>query len=296
MTAVPMRHIVYPLLIFFLLTSAWSDEAILGVLEDVPGKGQGSVIARLLFVRERDGWIALEDRQVSARYDLAGRQWTMARNGRSLGAIRLTDVPLKGGDLYAWSYKRDKIYAVDSLDSIPRNKAGKSNQSTSFPPLILVSKPLAGDPEKWKPFRPGPQYRQRMLQPLRLVIGRFGAAQFQCMNKKGEPQPVRFKSGDIVLRTGYRSLAGTELISAALDLEKINCSSPTDPEMSSHWFLISGNDMDHLGREMEFLDSGDYDSDGKSEMLFWTSGYNRAGYILVYSNFRMKTEYVWCYH
>ena len=46
---------------------------------------------------------------------------------------------------------------------------------------------------------------------------------------------------------------------------------------------------------MELIDAGDYDNDGKSELLFWYSGYNRDGYILIYDDFRKSAEYIWGY-
>jgi len=44
------------------------------------------------------------------------------------------------------------------------------------------------------------------------------------------------------------------------------------------------------------LDVGDYDKDGKSEVLFWSSGYNEDGYVLYYDDFRKKVPFKWHYH
>jgi hypothetical protein len=42
--------------------------------------------------------------------------------------------------------------------------------------------------------------------------------------------------------------------------------------------------------------SGDYDGDGKSELLFRHSGHNQDGYRLVIGDLRRMVEYVWRYH
>ena len=47
---------------------------------------------------------------------------------------------------------------------------------------------------------------------------------------------------------------------------------------------------------MELVDAGDYDGDGRSELLFWRGGYNRDGYVLVFDELRQKVEYTWSYH
>jgi hypothetical protein len=47
---------------------------------------------------------------------------------------------------------------------------------------------------------------------------------------------------------------------------------------------------------MELVDAADYDGDGKSELLFWQSAYNRDGYILIFDDLRQRIEYTWRYH
>ena len=67
------------------------------------------------------------------------------------------------------------------------------------------------------------------------------------------------------------------------------------PQYENHWFVMSANPK-HLGDGMDLLDAGDYDGDGHSEMIFWTSGENRDGYVLVYDDFAKRAEFYWHYH
>lgn len=272
-------------------SSARGEEILLGVLEGANTPNRDSIKVRLLFAREKNQWVALEDSRILSRYQLAGQEWTLARNGQKAGAVHLVDIPLAGGDLYAWSYKRDKIFAIDSTDSIPviKTPAGYSGAAA----FILHSKPYFIDSERWTPFKPGPQYRRKLYQPLKIVVGRFKA--LKCVGL-GEVVPFRFKPEDLKVFQGFKSAKGAELVSIGLDSNRINCSSRSEPAWSANWFLILGTDIDHIGCEMDLLDTGYYDNDGRSEALFWTSGYNRGRYILVYSGFEKKAEYIWCYH
>jgi hypothetical protein len=51
-----------------------------------------------------------------------------------------------------------------------------------------------------------------------------------------------------------------------------------------------------LGTGLQLVDAGDYDADGKSELLFWYDGYNSNGYDLFSSDFRKHVKVRWSYH
>ena len=55
-----------------------------------------------------------------------------------------------------------------------------------------------------------------------------------------------------------------------------------------------GGDDDPLS--LTLLDAGDYDGDGKSEVVFFLSGYNEDGYALFYDSFRKFVFHTWSYH
>jgi len=47
---------------------------------------------------------------------------------------------------------------------------------------------------------------------------------------------------------------------------------------------------------MWLVDAGDYDNDGKSEIVFSISRYNRGGYELFYDDFKGHTVFEFSYH
>lgn len=51
-----------------------------------------------------------------------------------------------------------------------------------------------------------------------------------------------------------------------------------------------------IARGLTLIDAGDYDGDGASELVFWYSGYNSDGYVLLRADLRRRVEYLWSYH
>ena len=80
-----------------------------------------------------------------------------------------------------------------------------------------------------------------------------------------------------------------------MDYSKYGCDGPVSEDWYSHWFIMKDEPV-LLGRGFEFVDAGDYDADGSSEVLFWYSGYNYDGYTLFYQDFTKCVHYRWDYH
>ena len=54
--------------------------------------------------------------------------------------------------------------------------------------------------------------------------------------------------------------------------------------------------MRFLGSRMWLVDAGDYDNDGKSELVFSIDDYNRGGYRLFYDDFSRSAKFEFGYH
>jgi hypothetical protein len=196
-----------------------------------------------------------------------------------------------------WFYARDKLYLpVGKYPSVrSRGSFGGWCEAPSTRPLVLISQPLVEDPAGWKPLPVTNDYRQRLYNPMRLVLGRMNV--FRCRDPEGAiSEPFDFQPEDLKLYKGYRSKTDGILVSVGLDPEKYGCDGVSEPAWLAHWFLLHDEQVDFIANGMELVDAGDYDSDGKSELLFWRSGYNRDGYVLVFDDLRQKAEYTWGYH
>ncbi|TAK92320.1 MAG: hypothetical protein EPO06_00460 [Burkholderiaceae bacterium] len=288
------------LILLTLSLPATADPLVLGVFEQPQCKQESTRSARLLFAKTGDRWVALNNQyEFSENRHLTLPSWTIVLDGRNLGNLKLRDPNPASPTLKDWYYGRDKLYVPENPEKVPTVK----NESKSFGgwcqapearPLVLVSRANFDDPEKWKPFSPDQSYKQSLYLPLKLVVGRFNA--IHCIEGADHSEPWDFKPEDLVLYKGYRSAFGKELVSIGIDLTKIGCDSIVEPQWSNHWFLFDGEKIEFIGNQMELVDSGDYDNDGRSELLFWYSGYNRDGYVLIYDDLRQKVEYLWGYH
>lgn len=97
------------------------------------------------------------------------------------------------------------------------------------------------------------------------------------------------------LGTAYRSRSGNLLIAMRANPEKTKCEVLGDGWVSS-WFWVHAGVFHWLGNEMSLLDAGDYDGDGRSELLFQTAGYNQNGYLLIRVPSLQKVSVTWSYH
>lgn len=251
-----------------------------------------------MFVSGPNGWSSLLDTNSAPENTIPMQNWTVGFDGRSFGTIDLRNPSPGTPKRTDWTYARDKLFIP--IGTVPRIKGKKGTfggwcDSPATRPLALVSRPDVRDPAGWKGFTPGPEYRQKLYPALRLVLGRANVE--NCDNPdENIGKPYLFGANDLKLFHSYRSNTGGELISIGLDSSKYRCDGYSGAEWGSHWFLIRGNEIDYIGTDMELVDAGDYDGDGKSELLFWGGGYNKDGYLLFFNDMRQKVEYTWSYH
>lgn len=298
---VPRRASCLLIMSLAMTFTAAADPLALGVLEQPQCEKEQQTSARLLFAKSGGRWVSLDrEHEFTKSLNPGLPNWTIAFDSRSLGNVKLRDQNPSTPTLNDGFYARDKRYEPETIEKLPVVK----NESKSFAgwcdaptarPLVLVSQPNFTDPQKWKPFSPNPSYKQKLYVPVKLVIGRFNA--YRCTGKDGEhSEPWEFKADDLVLYKSFRAASGKELVSIGIDKTKIGCELLTAPAWSGHWFLLDGKKIEFLDNEMELVDAGDYDGDGRSELLFWYSGYNRDGYQLIYDDLRQSVEYLWSYH
>lgn len=278
--------------------SAFAAESVLvGVLEEPQCAQTKGVKARVMFQQTANGWITLNSPESKLPSYVTEQTWTIAFDGRRLGSVTLSDPNPSRTDKSDWTFTRDKLFVPKGDLPVRASQnafAGWCDAPTTRP-LVLLSHPLVSDPAGWKPFRVPVEFRQRLYGPLRKSFGT--TAVVRCRDSEGaKEEAFRFKANDLKVFKGYKSKSEGILISIGLDPKKFGCDGPPDANWSDHWFHIRGDQIKLIGIGLELVDSGDYDGDGASEILFWKSAYNRNGYALVFNNFRKVIEYVWSYH
>ena len=256
-----------------------------------------TVTARRLFGHRGGQWIALTHPEASEAGNRYQQAWVVAFDGRNLGSVLTTDTGFHSN--YAENYARDHVLPLVPGRSVPRFINSDKAFEGWLPcihrparPLVLVSVPNVRDPQRWRPFQPDTSGRQALFGRFRTAVDTV----LVCPNGDARPGQVwRYGPSDLVFDKSYQDTLGHTLLALRLKLPGNACEFTAGPEWSAHWFLV-GRDTLYLASQLELVDAGDYDADGRSEVLFWHSAYDEDGYTLFYDQFRKRLDYWWTYH
>lgn len=229
--------------------------------------------------------------------------WTIAFDGKNKGTIRSRPNPKA----------KDTLLSTDTHVPIPQPGPslifGKPSNDFSgwqstlvVRPLVLISNGNFKDPDGWKSH-------QLSKDQTKLVVSVF-KAEFSVVRNCDESEeplstPWRYKDTDITITKSYRSNRGDLLVSAFLQGGRCGI---IDGAFQSQYFLLRADKSatrltvdsrrkptsDQLSLIM--VDAGDYDADGKSEVVFFVTGYNEDGYAIFYDSFRKNVQSTWSYH
>ena len=109
--------------------------------------------------------------------------------------------------------------------------------------------------------------------------------------------PWKIKESNIQISEAFQSTDGRYFIEAQTGSH--DCVLHDDPESSvnGQWFYMeSAHSFQHLRGDMSLVDTGDYDSNEFSEVIFQVHAYNYDGYVLYTKRFKEKAEMGWEYH
>ncbi|MEQ1785397.1 MAG: hypothetical protein ABMA14_28960 [Hyphomonadaceae bacterium] len=160
-------------------------------------------------------------------------------------------------------------------------------------PLVAVSIPKASDPDAWQ---------ETELTPAALIAlqtaftAQFATVQ-NCANDGGtDPKPMSYKSADIAVAFSHASTSGWAVATALLT--DYRCDGPAEgTAFAPQTFAISPDGKaQYLGEGLKLLDSGDYDGNGKSEVLFAIQRGNTEGYELHFDNFAGHETFAYNHH
>jgi hypothetical protein len=297
--AAPISRARFQLVLHAAASSA--QRLVLGALEDVPGSYAGepnSRRVRVLFEKNGAQWQAFPSectdetclKSVSSKYPREVN-WTIAFDGRDIGHI--TARTPKEFDLYS------HVGLQEVMSSGPVPTVGKKSAeyggfagAAVYRPLVAVSEPNFKDPEVWKrselPAGVIKDLRQQFRQKFPAVSNCTGRA-----DAAGKPWP--FKDENISILKAYSSNRNWSV--AQVRLGPSRCDGPPDEAFLDYWFAISpANEIRLLDGGMWLVDAGDYDNDGKSELLFSIDRYDTGGYELFYDDFKKHVTFEFSYH
>lgn len=274
---------------------------IIGALEERPAYYSGQPLrrgVRALFEKTNQEWRPFfsncQDSEclqtVSAKYPQIV-SWTIAFSGRKLGnVISKTESKFE-------QYAEVGMGDITSAGPVPTIGArsalyayGMMGQPV-YRPLVAITRPNVADPDSWKPDRPSTE----LLQQARAAWRKQFPKNTNC--KPGGPEfPWHYPDENIKLVKGYASSNGWHLMGIKLAGDR--CDRPgIEPVDSNQWYASSPEgEIRHMGQSMWLVDAGDYDADGKSEILFAIDDYNLGGYELFYDDFKKHARFEYSFH
>jgi len=296
---------VLGLSVSLLLAQATEPTTILGVLEEIPGRfgGQPDFRAvRILFQKNGREWRPFPSscpdpvclQTVTSQFPSVVT-WTIAFSGRSLGQVTgRTPKTFQG-------YSSIGLQEITSKGPVPT--VGKRSSEYGgwiakpvFRPLVVNSRPFFVDPDSWKPARVSDEVTEVLRREFRRKFPKVS----NCTTQDNETaKPWRYPDADIKIIKAYSSKRAWT--AAAVLLAGSRCQlppgDPTYDAFDSQWFAMGPhNEIRFLGQGMWLVDAGDYDNDGRSELVFATAGYNRDGYKLFYEDFKRHAGFEFSYH
>ena len=290
--------------IFFALCSAvtyiYAQDIVLGVLEDVPGTYVGDANSwhvRATFHKIQSGWQAFPSKcpdqsclkSIVAQYP-AEISWTFGLDGKILGKI-MAQTP-KDFESYGHIGLQNITWGSVPTFGKRSSEFGDFTGAAVYRPLVANSQPYFKDPDLWKPAPKSENLSVLLRAQFRKKFPRVSNCRSAEENVK---RLWRYRDEDIRIDKVYSSNTGWFV--AWLSLPGCQCDGFCDDAFTKQWFTVSpGRQVLFLGAGMGLVDAGDYDNDGKSELLFSITDYNRGGYKLFYDNFRKSVEFKFNYH
>jgi len=286
-----------------LASSVAAQQVILGILEEVSGESTGgpnSYAVRSVFLKGSAGWQAYPSncrnpqclKTISSKFP-AKTLWTITFDGKSLG--HLTAQTPREFQFYA-DVGLQKITSTGSIPSVgkPSVDFGGFDAAPVHRPLVANSQPYFRDPDVWKPTQPSPVLLGLLRQQFRKKFPKL------CRISKHDEstlEPFVYGDEDVRLAKAYASKNGWLVARLHLS-EAVDCSdTEAGFEIDDPWFTIDPEKSPrYLDSGMWLVDAGDYDNDGRSELVFSISRYNRGGYLLFYDDFSRHAAFEFSYH
>lgn len=162
-------------------------------------------------------------------------------------------------------------------------------------PLVVISSSNFTDPDTWKRTKANTQLTELVRTAFRQDFPHVD----NCAPNEGPViHDYKFPDSDLDLTAKYGSNKGSFLVQ--VHLKHSGCgyiNNPNDPFVSQWFFVASDSSVRRLGGFMELLDAGDYDADGKSEVIFFLhQPEDTDGYVLFYDDFHQRIASTWEYH
>jgi hypothetical protein len=273
---------------------------IVGVLEERLGTNTEEptrFVMRAAFHKEGDAWRAY-DHECSDQACLTAAvvrvpqetSWTVALHGQRLAEISARTPA-------AWTRYADVGQQELSAGAAAPTSGARSMDfagqlgAAVYRPLVATSPGSFSDPQAWAAATLPAATVQALRQSFRAKF----AVVVDCASAVAPPRPRTYRDDDIDVSQTHAST--TQWRIATLHLTGYRCDGPLEEAYADQVFAVSpAGEVRHLGEWLKFVDAGDYDADGQSEVVFAITGANQGGYQLFANDFAQNAVFGYGYH
>jgi len=266
-------------------------------------KDHGPVSNRTLtpaFEKNGAGWQSIQRLNEKVR-------WTIAFDGKNLGEVESEPIvasKVSSERMPGPSFPHSILTPTGRIPIIgtPDERFNGDFGAPVRRPLVVISKPNFKDPEEWKRARLPAQEVDQVRVAFRKIYNHLR----QC-DASGMPLTIDWQvpNSEIGIVKAYGSNKSFFLVET--ELKHTRCAyslvgKNLQALKGNHWFYLApSREASYLGNRWELVDAGDYDGDGKSEIIFYiTEGPEEAldteGYVLFYDDFHHNIRFTWNNH
>jgi len=166
-------------------------------------------------------------------------------------------------------------------------------------PLVVVSQPNFTDPDEWKPRRVPDQVMTGVRSRFRNTFHHVR----QC-DSSGEALKTdwNYPDSEVAVIKSYGSNKGAFIIETKLRdnhcLYDVNGNDYQSLGGNQIFYAAPNRDVIYLGLQWQLVDAGDYDGDGRSEVIFYVAegkdiDVESEGYVLFYDDFQHNVRLTW---
>lgn len=263
------------------------DDAREEMLNWKPGVAPDRVI-RPAFEKTPTGWSEIDVSSLPSRMT-----WTIAFDGKNFGQVESEADSNRGLTVF------QKILTlarhVPSIGQPSTSFAGLEGMTTKVRrPLVVVSSPYFRDPDGWKRSIVPDQISELVRRTFRHDYPHVD----RCKDEEVVERNWKFPDAALTLPVAYSSNRSSFLVETSLNAGDCGyVDDPNDP-LSMPWFFVSSDGVvKRVGSFMTLLDAGDYDNDGKSELIFFLSQpEDTDGFVLFDATLQKRAALLWSYH
>lgn len=229
--------------------------------------------------------------------------WTIAFCGRNLGQIE--SKPVSQGAYFPRKISRylTSVQEITTPSALVPSIGEPSEEygpmgigpTKGRRPLVLVSKPYTSDPDGWKQVSLLPSAVETVV---RAAFRKDYSHVDRCKEEQIIERNWKYPASSLKFPAINGSNKNSYLVQTKLDAGDCGyVNDPNDPA-SDPWFYVPSNGKARrIGSFMSLLDSGDYDNNGRSELIFLLNEpEDTDGFILFDADLRKQADLFWTYH